>query len=115
MPMTAESLFEGVLKGLQGRPGVAQAKMFGALGLKANEKYFAMLYKGKLVLKLPKERVEALVASGQGQYFDPGHGRLMKEWVAVPPSGGSQWRSLAEEGLAFAAVSQGKTAERKKQ
>jgi hypothetical protein len=33
-------------------------------------------------VKLPRERVDELVEAGAGHRFDPGHGRLMKEWVA---------------------------------
>ena len=37
--------------------------------------------KGQFVAKLPRERVDELVRLGQGEHFDPGHGRKMKEWV----------------------------------
>jgi hypothetical protein len=60
-------------------------KGFGSLGLKVNGKLFAMPVRGRLVLKLPKARVDALVQAGEGAYFDPGHGRLMKEWVVLDP------------------------------
>jgi hypothetical protein len=60
-------------------------KGFGSLGLKVNGKLFAMPVRGRLVLKLPGVRVDALVAAGEGDYFDPGHGRLMKEWVVLDP------------------------------
>ena len=56
--------------------------------------------KGKFVVKLPKERVDELVASGQGEYYDPGHGRLMKEWVVVT-SGKKAWVELAKEAHRF--------------
>lgn len=79
--------------------------MFGSMGLKVGGKVFAMLVKGRLVVKLPKERVEALVASGGGEYFDPGHGRIMKEWVAVEPGNGD-WQSLAREAKHFVARGQ---------
>ena len=75
--------------------------MFGALGLKIGDKYFAMLYKGQLVVKLPADRVTALVASGDGRYFDPGHGRLMKEWIAFAPALAARWGRLAEEAKGF--------------
>ena len=58
-------------------------KGFGSLGLKVNGKLFAMPVRGRLVLKLPRARVAALVETGEGAYFDPGHGRLMKEWVEL--------------------------------
>jgi hypothetical protein len=35
-----------------------------------------------------------------GDYFDPGHGRLMKEWVALTDSS-TQWVPLAKEAYAF--------------
>ena len=61
-----------------------------------------MVSKGRLVLKLPRGRVASLVEAGTGQYFDPGHGRLMKEWVAlVGPK--VPWRDLAREAHDFVA------------
>jgi hypothetical protein len=63
-------------------------------------KIFAMHVKGKFVAKLPKDRVDGLVRAGKGQYFDPGHGRLMKEWVALDSDTGS-WVDLAREAHRF--------------
>jgi hypothetical protein len=60
-----------------------------------------MLVKEELVVKLPRARVEELVAEGAGVPFDPEHGRLMREWIAVSPSDRSQWIRLAEEARAF--------------
>jgi hypothetical protein len=60
-----------------------------------------MLVKGKLVVKLPKARVDALIAAGDGERFDPGHGRLMKEWVAVEPTSEEGWLDLAREAMEF--------------
>jgi hypothetical protein len=63
---------------------VSRGEMFSSSSvLTVNGKIFAMLVKGKFVAKLPKERVDELVSRGNGEYFDPGHGRLMKEWIAV--------------------------------
>ncbi|MGH6974316.1 MAG: hypothetical protein ACRED6_06785 [Stellaceae bacterium] len=56
--------------------------------------------KGRFVVKLPRARVDALVAAGQGVYFDPGHGRKMKEW-AVIAAAPAVWPTLAQEGYAF--------------
>src|SRR5262245_55151758 len=69
---------------------VSCGKMMSSVGLKVNGKIFAMLVRGKFVAKLPKERVDELVESRRGDYFDPRRdGRLMKEWVelrgAQPP------------------------------
>jgi hypothetical protein len=59
-----------------------------------------MHVKGKFVAKLPKERVDDLVRQGKGDYFDPGHGRLMKEWVALT-AGRPSWVELAREAHRF--------------
>jgi hypothetical protein len=37
--------------------------------------------KGDFVVKPPKARVDVLVAFSRAERFDPGHGRLMKEWA----------------------------------
>jgi hypothetical protein len=84
-------------------PSPGKERKFGDAGLKVGGKIFAMISKGQLVLKLPRERVEELVASAKGKRFDPGHGRLMKEWVTISPRDGARWEELAEEALQFVA------------
>ena len=92
--------FAPVMAAFAGNEGVDQGRMFGSVSLKVGGKVFAMLVKGSLVVKLPKARVDALVASGSGGYFDPGHGKLMKEWAAVSDASRS-WVQLAKEAYAF--------------
>jgi hypothetical protein len=58
-------------------------RRFGSNALKVNGKIFAMMSQGTLVVKLPRARVDALVEAAAGTRFDPGHGRLMKEWLAI--------------------------------
>jgi hypothetical protein len=78
---------------------------FGSSGLKVDGKIFAMVSRdGELVVKLPRERVDELIASGTGTRFDPGHGRLMKEWVSVSPRHSRSWPKLAEEAREFVAA-----------
>jgi hypothetical protein len=101
----AADFFEAIADGMEHEPGVARGKMFGSVGLKLRGKVFAMVVKGKLVVKLPKERVDTLVSSRVGKYFDPGHGRLMKEWIAIGPEQ-SNWKSLVREAKEY--VGQGK-------
>jgi hypothetical protein len=73
----------------------------GNVVLKVNGKIFAMLQRADLVAKVPKERAAELVAAGKGALFDPRRdGRLMKEWIVVPP-GGESWIALAREAHAF--------------
>ena len=73
---------------------------FGSRGLKVNGKVFAMPSKGRLVVKLPRERVAALVASKQGQKYVLG-ARAMTEWVAFPEGTAESWIALARESRGF--------------
>jgi hypothetical protein len=79
---------------------VTRGKMMSSYGLKVNGKIFAMFGRKQFVTKLPKARVDALVKDGAGKNFDPGHGRLMKEWVVVA-EGGPDWLELAKEAYVF--------------
>ena len=74
---------------------------FGSAALKVDDKIFAMLVKDWLVVKLPQHRVEALVTIGDGERYDPGGGRRMREWVTVGPQAEAQWLDLAREAHAF--------------
>lgn len=97
----ALALFQTVVDDHGADPAVRRAKMFGAHCLQVNDKNFAMLYKGQLVVKLPTARVDALVATGEGRLFDPGHGRVMGGWAMIDPVSEDQWRQLAEEAKAY--------------
>ena len=79
---------------------VTGGKMMSSYGLKVNGKIFAMFGRKQFVTKLPKARVDALVKEGAGKNFDPGHGRLMKEWVVVV-DGGPDWLQVAKEAYEF--------------
>ena len=91
-----------------GSEGSGPQRAFGSTSLKTGGKIFAMLVSGRLVVKLPRGRVDKLVASGAGDRFDPGHGRLMKEWLAVESADDDAWLSLATEAEAFVAGRSGK-------
>ena len=62
-----------------------------------------MLVKGRLVVKLDRKRVDELVAAGEGEPFDPGHGRIQKEWIALASDSDDAWLRLATESEAFVA------------
>jgi len=57
------------------QPRIETDRRFGAEGLKVNGRVFAMLVKGRRVVKLPATRVSELVEQGRGSHFDPGHAR----------------------------------------
>ena len=54
-------------------------------------------------MKLPRDRVDRLVAAGVAVRFDPGHGRVMKEWVTVPFGEAADWEQLTGDAFAFVA------------
>lgn len=78
-------------------------RAFGSTSLKTDGRIFAMLVKGRLVVKLDRRRVDELVAAGKGRHFDPGHGRLQKEWLDVDSESDDGWLALATEAEAFVA------------
>ena len=94
--------FERVRAALKDEPRVTSGgKGFGSTGLKVDGKLFTLMSsRGQFVAKLPRDRVDELVRLGKGRLFDPGHGRFMKEWLALdgPPS---SWVALAREAYRF--------------
>jgi hypothetical protein len=76
-------------------------RSFGATSLKANGKIFAMLVADRLVVKLAAARVDELVAQGAGERFDPGHGRVQREWLSVTSDDPADWLALASEAERF--------------
>jgi hypothetical protein len=82
-------------------PGSDGGRRFGSEALRLRGSIVAMLVQGRVVLKLPRERVQALIAAGDGAPFDNGRGRPMREWVALTgdPSGDA---GLLEEALDLA-------------
>jgi hypothetical protein len=74
---------------------------FGSAVLKVNGKIFAMISSGgAFVAKPPRERVTELVSAGAAEYFNPGSGRLMKEWAACRGRP-EVWLALATQARRF--------------
>ena len=82
-------------------PGESGRRRFGSDALKVDGSIFAMVTGGRLVVKLPRDRVEALVGNGIGAPFDSGKGRPMKEWLTVVDDDDETWLTLAREALTF--------------
>jgi hypothetical protein len=90
------------LVGIDGVTPPERGRGFGRSALRFRRKIFAMLVRGRLVLKLPEARVGALVAAGAGVPFDANKGTPMREWLSLDPASALDWGPLAREALAFA-------------
>jgi hypothetical protein len=103
--VTAESRYAALAATFAGRASVTQVVKGGGFGssgqLKVDGRIFAMLVRGRLVVKLPKARVDELVEAGEGERFDAGKGKPMREWFVLSPTSKKQWPPLANEALAF--------------
>ena len=107
-PSNVDIHFASIVQKLLKEREVTRAKMFGVPGLKIGRKMFVMWMKGELILKLPKELVDTLVASKRGKHFYHlfDKSRLMKEWVSIGDKNKSNWVKLAKEAKDFAALTQ---------
>jgi TfoX/Sxy family transcriptional regulator of competence genes len=102
----AQARFAELVARLVGRDGVtfgAGRRGFGYDALQVDGRIFAMVSRGRLVLKLSRERVAALIATGAGAPFDAGKGKPMNEWVVLEQASENRLLGLAQEALAFAA------------
>jgi hypothetical protein len=100
-----EYRFDDLVDELVGSPGVTPpggGSGFGRSALRWEKKIFAMFVRGRLVVKLPAPRVDALVAGGDGMRFDANKGTPMKEWFSLAPESELAWLPLAREALDFA-------------
>ena len=75
---------------------------FSRNSLWVGRKMFAFWSKGNLILKLPEKRVDVLVSSGEGTRYDPGRGKVQKEWLAVKAPGSTSL-GFAKEAIKYAA------------
>jgi len=82
----ADPRFARVVAALAGKRDVTRESRqgFGSGALKVNGKIFAMMTPhAEFVVKIPKARVDELVNDRIGERFEPGPGRIMKEWLAL--------------------------------
>ncbi len=82
-------------------PDASGRRAFGSDTLRVNGSIFAMMFGGRLVVKLPSHRVAAEIESSAGAPFDGGKGKPMKEWLTVAADDPDIWLALAREALDF--------------
>jgi hypothetical protein len=86
------------------REGVATGTMMGFPCLRFEGVFFASCERqsGDLIVKLPADRVEELVAVGEAARFAP-NGRVFRDWALIGDRDYARWAQLIEEALTFAA------------
>jgi hypothetical protein len=81
---------------------VARGTMMGFSCLRVAGAFFASCdhRTGDLIVKLPSDRVQQLIAAGVGKPFAPA-GRTFREWVLIGDRDQARWAALIDEALAF--------------
>jgi hypothetical protein len=104
----ATELFQAIAAEYLGRPGVSVGRIFHNEGLTINGKLFAMVVRGRLVVKVPAAQATTLIAEGRGVAFEPSPGRRLREWVMVePPEEGDDedgWPALVDDAHRYVAA-----------
>jgi len=83
--MTPEERYASIVESVAGEPNVSHAdetrpkNQFGSGAL----------------------TIDGRIFSGDGERFDPGHGRIMKEWFSLNPDSRQGWLPLATEAMEF--------------
>jgi hypothetical protein len=97
-----EVRFWSVAEPLLSAASVTRSTMMGFPCLRVSGRFFASFDRqtGALVVKLPSNRVQELVVSGEAEPFAPA-GRTFREWAAIDPVRVEDWPSLLDEALAF--------------
>jgi hypothetical protein len=100
-----KALFDDLAVAHLGRDHVTMGRMFSSEGLAVLGKIFAFVGRdGRLVLKLPLARAEALKDEGLTEAVVLG-GRTMREWVSigVPDPQPGAWPDLMDEAHSYVA------------
>lgn len=95
--------FADVLDEIAVAGDVERCRWFGTPAAKVEGRIFVALWRGRLVARIGAEEVDARVAAGGGERFDPsGKGRAMKDWLEADAEPG-EWPELALSAIAFTA------------
>lgn len=82
--------------------GVEKSTMMGFPCLRVHGAFFASVHpeSGDLIVKLPAEKVSAMIDAGDGLPFEPA-GRRFREWVRIEDRNRERWAHLLEEARSF--------------
>ncbi|MBO6675639.1 MAG: hypothetical protein JJ908_11250 [Rhizobiales bacterium] len=101
---TAKALFDKLVHQQGDKLGVDVGKMLHADALRVAGKGFAFATGDRIVMKLPKERIDELEGEGVGERMTMGSGlkqRTMREWIAIPCDEDEACLELADEARRF--------------
>lgn len=81
---------------------IEEGTIMGGPCVRASGEFVAMPHhKGPgIVVKLPRSRVDELIAAGEGASFAPA-GKVFREWVLVEAHDEARWVDLMRESVAF--------------
>ena len=99
----ARDLYDELTDDLLYDPAIGRATMMGYPCVRLAGKFLASYddKAGRLVVKLPRDRVAELVEDAHGDPFAPA-GRIFREWVSIPIVDRSLWQTVLAEAVEFA-------------
>jgi len=94
--------FWSVAEPLLAVDGVEKSTMMGYPCLRTDGDFFASVHpeSGDLIVKLPADRVNAMIEADEGSAFAPA-GRRFREWVCIAERDRERWAELLEEARTF--------------
>lgn len=99
-------LFETVVvRMLAEHPDDERGRMLRSPGLRTAGRFYAFATSTHLVVKLPADRVAALVRDGAGSPCDPRGGHPLREWVRLTPEDAATAIADVRDARAFVAAS----------
>ncbi len=104
-PITPEALFWDLIDELREHDDrIEEGTIMGGRCARVAGEFLGLVdFKGSgMVIKLPSDRVIALINEGAGRPFAPA-GKVLREWVAIPKPDRRQWTRLLLEAVAFVA------------
>jgi hypothetical protein len=99
----ARDLYDQLTDDLLYDPTIGRATMMGYPCVRLAGRFLASFddKAGRLVVKLPHERVAQLVETGTGDPFAPA-GKVFREWVSIPTVDRRVWQTVLAEAVDFA-------------
>ena len=99
----ARDLYDELTDDLLYDPAIGRATMMGYPCVRLAGRFLASYddKTGRLVVKLPRERVTELVEDGHGDPFAPA-GKVFREWVSIRTPDRRLWQTVLAEAVDFA-------------